>query len=74
MINGWWSEDGEWFCIRASDGIGQATISLRMDGARNVLNGLADAFNEKIKTAEASTLSSQDQNSMQNIHEMPEGS
>lgn len=44
MINGWWSEDGEWFCIRAGGG----TISLRMEAAREALNKLAAAFNEKI--------------------------
>jgi hypothetical protein len=33
-IKGWWSTDGKWFCMLASDGVNQTTISLTPKEAR----------------------------------------
>jgi len=52
MIKAWWSDDMRWFCIRNDDGVGQVTISLRMEDARDVLNGLASVFNEGVEMME----------------------
>lgn len=50
-LKAWWSDDKNWFCILADDGINQTTISLTVEEA-SVLSGNAEPPIEKIPSAE----------------------
>lgn len=36
-IKYWWSEDRNWFCIKINDGTNQATVSLTVDEANDLM-------------------------------------
>ena len=37
-IKYWWSDDRQWFCILANDGISQATVSLSVEEAEALMD------------------------------------
>lgn len=39
-IKYWWSDDRQWFCILANDGVNQATISLSIEEADELMDEL----------------------------------